>query len=267
MKKLLLVLLLSSPVYAAKDPIVAEVNGIKIKKSIFTQNLRQQRMFVGDKPVTPNTVIYDLINRELGIAKAKKNNLHNDPVVKRKMEEVLFHAQVSKDLENEFKKIKVSDSDVKKYYDKHQEYRTAHILMRMRANPSDNERKAALEQALKIYQALKKDPSKFAQLANKYSQTPSSAVGGDMGYQPAAQLAPEYYKAIKGRKSGYISSPVRTQFGFHIIKVLGVKEYKDINTQAYKKFVYDQKRDSIISAYFDDLRKDASIKIYKDNLK
>ena len=80
-------------------------------------------------------------------------------------------------------------------------------------------------------------------------------------------MAPEYFKAIKGKSKGFITPPVRTQYGYHIIKVLGVKKYEDIGTPAYNKFVYDRKRDKIIADYFAELRSKAKITILDDRLK
>ena len=62
--------------------------------------------------------------------------------MKSKMEDVLYHAQLSKDLENSFTKISVSDEDVERYYKQNPEYRSAHILLR-EGNPSTEEIKAA----------------------------------------------------------------------------------------------------------------------------
>ncbi|NCA21846.1 MAG: hypothetical protein EBS86_12010, partial [Crocinitomicaceae bacterium] len=61
-----------------------------------------------------------------------------------KQEDILFHAQISKDLENDFKNITVTDDDVKKYYDENKEYRSAHILFRLRAEPTPEEVKTGL---------------------------------------------------------------------------------------------------------------------------
>ncbi|MBL6989998.1 MAG: peptidylprolyl isomerase [Bacteriovoracaceae bacterium] len=250
-----------------KDDIVATVNGSKITKSVFLQTYRQNMMFVGSTMVTRDKVINDLINRELGIQKAKKEKLSSNPLVKRKMEDILYHAQISKDLEHSLKKIKVSDDDVKQYYKSHPEYRTAHILLRLPIDPKVKEEKLALEQALKLYAMLKNSPDRFAELANKYAQTAAAKNGGDVGFQPAVNLAPEYFKAIRGKKPGYISPPVRTQFGFHIIKLMAIRNFKDIALQRYKKVVYDQKRDKILAKYFADMRSKAKIKIHRDKLK
>ena len=257
---------LTTSANAVKDPAVATVNGKAILKSEFLKTYNQNLLYVSDKIVTKEKVLNDLINRELGIQRAKKAKLQNNPIVKSKMEDILYHAQISKELEPKLKRITVTDDDVKTYYRSNPEYRTAHILFRIRALPEKKEVEAALTQAFKVYEQLKRNPGKFAEMANKFSQSSTAPNGGDMGFQPAVRMAPEYFKAINGKSNGFISPPVRTQFGFHIIKVLAKKELKATNSALYKKIVYDQKRDAIIEQHFKPLRKSAKITIDKKHL-
>lgn len=262
-------LTLSCLVVAAKkdNSVVATVNGIKIKMQKFLQVYRQNKLFISHKKVSKKTVLDNLINRELGIQRAKKNRISSNPVVKYKLEDILYHAQVSKDLEPLLKKIIVTNSEVKAYYKTHKEYRTAHILFRLQIEPTKNEMMAAQSQAFKVYGSLKKKPNLFPELANKFSQSSTAPGGGDMGYQPAVAMAPEYFKAINNRNIDYITPPVRTQFGYHIVKVLGIKKFKNINVRNYKKIIYDQKRDKIRENYYSKLKKGASIKINENLLK
>lgn len=248
------------------DPVVATVNGVQIKKSIFDDSYRQNMMFVSDKVVTKEKVIEDLINRELGILRAKQGKLHEEEIVKRKMEDVLYHAQISKDLEPKLAKIVVTDKDVEDYYKKFPEYRSAHILFRTQAIAEKEEIQAAQDMAMQVYADLRKFPDKFNELANKYSQSTTAQNGGDIGFQPAVRLAPEYFEAINGKENNYLTPPVRSQFGYHIIKVLAKKEFASINTALYKKIVYDIKRDKILEDYFAELRKGANININKEVL-
>ncbi len=197
----------------------------------------------------------------------RKENLQENPIVKTKMEDVLYHAKISKDLEKPLQAINVSDKEAQDYYAKNKEYRTAHILFRMKAVPEQAETEEAVKKSLEIYKKLQAKPQDWAELANKYSQSSTAPAAGDMGYVPAIKYAPEYFNAINGKQVGFISSPVRTQFGIHIIKVLGVKEWKDVDPAIYKKIVYDRKRDKILEDYFADARKSAQIKINKDLLK
>ena len=262
-----LIFLASVPLLATdKNSVVATVNGRKITLERFDQTYKENLLFVGPRTVTKERVLNDLINRELGIEKARKGRLDQDTTVKRKMEDVMYHAQISRDLESQFKGIKISDRELERYYNENSEYRTAHILFRMRTNPSKAESEEAMKRAMAVYATLRESPGKFAELANKYSQTTTAPNGGDVGFRPSTQYAPEYFKAIKGKSIGHITSPVRTYFGIHIIKVLGVKKFADINKPLYKKIIYDQKRDQIMERYFEGMRKSASISVNKSLL-
>lgn len=263
MNKLILVsmaIMMVVPAFAQKD-VVATVNGKAITKKEFEEYHLQNLKFVGQRKITKEVSLQDLINRELGIQRAKKTGLDKEPSVISRQEDILYHAQISKDLEGEFAKISVSDDEVKKYYDENKEYRTAHILYRLRAEPTEDEVRAAYTQSMEIYTQLQKSPDEFAKMANKYSQTSAAPVGGDLGFQPPTRLAPEYFEAIKGQKVNFISQPVRTQMGYHIIKILGVKSYDQIDKNLYKKIIYDKKRDALIENYFKNLAKGADIKI------
>jgi len=249
------------------DPVVATVNGVEIKKSQLMQAFEQNVLFVSDKPVTKERVLEDIINREVGIKKAKEAKLDQNPIVKAKMEDVLYHAQVSKDLEKKLQAITVGDKEAQDYYAKNKEYRTAHILFRTRAIPQKEEVEQAMKKSMEIYKEVKAKPNSWPELANKYSQSSTAPAAGDLGFMPAVKYAPEYFKAINGKAPGFISAPVRTQFGFHIIKVLGIRDWKDVDPAIYKKIVYDQKRDKILEEYFREQRATAQIKINKEFLK
>jgi peptidyl-prolyl cis-trans isomerase C len=266
MKILLLVTAMMASSAFAQSDVVATVGGKSITKKQFEEYHLQNLKFVGQRKITKEVSLQDLVNRELGIQKAKKTGLDKDPTIVARQEDILYHAQVSKDLENEFKKITVSDDDVKKYYDANKEYRTAHILYRLKAEPSPEDVKAAFEQTTQMYEELQKKPQDFAQYANKFSQTSAAPAGGDLGFQPPVRLAPEYFEAIKGQKVGFISKPVRTQMGFHIIKILGVKSYDQIDKNLYKKIIYDRKRDALIADYFKKLAGDSEVKTFQANL-
>ena len=249
------------------NPVVATVNGVEIKKTQLDQAYQQNLMFVSDKIVTKEKVLLDIINREIGIKKAKAGKLNEDPVVKAKMEDVLYHAQISTDLEKKLQGITVSDKEAQDYYSKNKEYRTAHILFRIRTDPEKGEVEEAMKKSIEVYRQLKAKPQMWPELANKYSQSSTAPAAGDLGYLPSIKYAPEYFKAINGKANGYISPPVRTQFGAHIIKVLGVHDWKEVDPAIYKKIVYDQKRDKILEEYFAEGRKGAQIKINRQLLK
>ncbi len=268
MIKILFIFLLVMNFSFAED-IVATVNGENISLSELENYYRQSMLTISNKKITMESSLTELINRELGVQKAKKQNLIQDPVVRKKVDDLLFHAQVSKDLEAELLKIapQITDKDVEEYYKNNKEYRTSHILIRLRAFPTKEDVKSAYDQLITILNNVKNEPEKFDELASKYSQSSSAYNSGDLGFHPPSGYVPEFYEAIKGQNVGKIVGPVRTQYGVHLIKITGVKDFKDINKDVYKKILHDQKRDKVLADYFEKLRKSAEIKINKQYLK
>ena len=90
------------------------------------------------------------------------------------------------------------------------ELRASHILVKDKAL------------ALKLCQEIK-NGARFEQLAQRYSTCPSKSKGGDLGFFGPGQMVKEFEEATKKLAMHRISAPVRTQFGYHIIKKTGVR--------------------------------------------
>lgn len=129
------------------------------------------------------------------------------------------------------KDVKVSDSDVKAYYDKNKkQYETPaqpesrdvrHILIGCTGNAKCAKAKKLAD---RIYAQLQASPGKFAALAKKYSTDTSSAANGGRlppGTAVKGRLVPEFEKVAFSIKTMVISKPVHSQFGWHIIEALG----------------------------------------------
>lgn len=248
------------------DSVVATVNGESIYSSELEQSFRENLLFLSQRKVTKENILNELIYKKIGVQKAKKNNLAQDPVVAEKINNLLFNAQISKDIEPVLKKITVSPTEIEEFYKENKEYRTSHILIRLKAEPVESEVKSAYALSMDIYKSLKKEPNRFEEMARRYSQSTTASMGGDMNFQPVVKLAPEYYMAIKNQTKGYITEPVRTQFGFHIIKVTDIKDFKQIDTSLYGRIVFDKKRDTALQNYFENSKKNASVTIFKDKI-
>lgn len=243
--------------------VVAEVNGIKIYKKELDETYTQSLLIASNKKITKQNTLEFLINRRVGIDQAKKEKIDKDPFVQSKMEDILNQALLSKNVEDKIANILVKDEEIKSYYTNNKEYRSSHILYRLRAVPSKDEVKKGFEIITEISNEIKKNPKDFDLLAKKHTQ---AAAGPDIGFQPTTSLSPEYFEAIKDKDVGFITAPIRTQFGFHIIKVTGVKSFEQIDKELYKKIIFDIKRDEIIKSYYDDLKKNFKVKVFTNNI-
>jgi peptidyl-prolyl cis-trans isomerase D len=132
------------------------------------------------------------------------------------------------------KDVQVSSDEVKKYYEDHQrefgqaeERRASHILINAPATASEAERKAARAKAEELAKQAKQSPDKFAELAKQNSQDPGSAAnGGDLGFFARGAMVKPFDDAVFAMKQDEISGPVESDFGFHVIKLTGIKPSK-----------------------------------------
>ena len=124
-----------------------------------------------------------------------------------------------------FDQVEVKNEDLQAAYQKEianlaEQRQAAHILLEVTAKLGDNEAKAQIEA---IAQRLVKGED-FAVLAKELSNDPGSAdKGGDLGYAAPGVYDPAFEEALYALKQGEVSAPVRTQFGWHLIKLLGVQ--------------------------------------------
>jgi len=92
------------------------------------------------------------------------------------------------------------------------EVHAAHILLKTE------------KKALEVKEKLAEGAQSFAEMARKYSQCPSGKSGGDLGWFGKGRMVPEFEKAAFGAKKGEVVGPVKTQFGYHLIRVNDVKD-------------------------------------------
>lgn len=142
-------------------------------------------------------------------------------------------------------KMEVSADEVRQYYDAHQndfgtmeQRQAAHILIAAAATAPQAEQDAAKAKALQVLQQVKQNPGKFAELAKQYSQDPGSAAsGGDLGFFGRGMMVKPFEDAAFALKPGEISGLVKSDFGYHIIKLVAVKPTRVL--------AFDEARESI----------------------
>ena len=124
-----------------------------------------------------------------------------------------------------FDQVAVKDDELQALYQKEianlaEQRRAAHILIEVNDKVSDEQAKARIAE---IQQRLAKGES-FEALAKEFSQDPGSAAnGGDLGFAGPGVYDPVFETAVYGLKQDQVSEPVRTSFGYHLIKLLGVE--------------------------------------------
>lgn len=124
-------------------------------------------------------------------------------------------------------KVKVSDEDLKAEYAKFAhdettdvEVHARHILVTVAPRATPDQVEAARVRAVALAEEARKPGVDFAELAKEKSEGPSKADGGDLGFFRRGVMSAEFEKAAFSLKLGGVSDPVRTKFGWHVIKVV-----------------------------------------------
>ncbi|MHC8338461.1 SurA N-terminal domain-containing protein [Pseudomonas sp. HLT2-19-2] len=124
-----------------------------------------------------------------------------------------------------FDQVSVKDEDLQAAYQKEtanlsEQRRAAHILIEVNDKVTEAQAKAKIDEI----QARLAKGEKFEALAKEFSQDPGSAnIGGDLGYAGPGVYDPAFETALYALAKDQVSAPVRTDFGFHLIKLLGVE--------------------------------------------
>ncbi len=131
---------------------------------------------------------------------------------------------------NKIKDVEVTDEDLQKYYDDNKEdFKKDPArkvkLVAINLEPSETDKKLVKTKVDSIYN-LAINGEDFAELAKKYSEGPSAPQGGDLGYFTKGKMVPAFEEAAFQLNKGEISKPVKSRFGWHIIKLID-KRIKD----------------------------------------
>lgn len=209
------------------DPLIAKVNGVEIHQSDLAlaeedigQNLPQ-----GSEQAKRDYLVNYLSDMIMLAQTAEQKRIQDDPEFKRHAAFARNKVLMEALLQNEGKKAitdqalhAVYDDAVKQMGDE-EEVRARHILFRV-ANPSDEKASKEAEDKVKaVIDRLKKGED-FAKLANELTEDPSGKKdGGDLGYFTKDQMVPEFSAVAFTLPKGQISEPIKTQFGWHVLKV------------------------------------------------
>ena len=246
---------LSAAALPALAQNVAIINGKAVPKA--RMDVLAQQLARNGRPVTPEMegqLREEVIAREIFMQEAQKRGLDASEDYKAQME-LARQTLLVRELFMDFQKANpVTDADIQAEYDKFKaanggkEFQAHHILVE-----KEDEAKA-------IIASLKKG-GKFEDIAKKQSKDPGSgANGGDLGWASPSGYVREFSEALSKLKKGQTTDvPVKTQFGYHIIRMDDEREQQIPKLEEVKPQIAQQLQQQKLAAYQQELRTKAKI--------
>jgi len=248
--------------------VLAEVNSGSITTGDFNRelkNLPEYLKSMADTPQGRKEMLDTMVIRELILQQASKDGVDKGPEIEEKLQDLkkrlIVESFLKKKVESE---SQVSDADLKKFYDQNidkfkagEQVKASHILVK-----TEKEAKDILAQI--------KGGGNFEELAKKHSVDSSSAKGGDLGWFGKGSMVPAFEKAALALKEGQVSDVVKSDFGFHIIKLTGkrpagTRPFEEVKEQI-KAAIMPTKQQEVFQKIKEELKKTAKITVKEDVL-
>ncbi len=189
-------------------------------------------------------ILEQLISHKLLLLDARHNLLETEPEFKAALARMRENLLINYAGEKVLTAVKVNEDEVRKYYDEHKETFMAgesvnadHILV-------DTE-----EKANEILARINAGDIDFAAAASEFSTCPSGKRGGSLGDFTRGQMVPEFDSAVFAMSEGEIRGPIKTQFGYHLIKLNSRKEatvtpFEDVKGELENALLSEKRREA-----------------------
>lgn len=223
-----------------ESKIMAVVNGVEILESDVDRfiELMGNRALAYKNPEGKKQLCEELVKQELIIQDCYNRKLDESEAFVKEINEIKRSILAKHFLNELFDDIYVTDEEIKEYYEENRNlfmskytFNAKHILV-------ESEEKA------KELKELCENGEKFEDLAKEHSMCPSKEVGGDLGEFTQGQMVLEFENACIEAEVGKVTNPVKTQFGYHLIKL----ESKTNPEQLALESVKDEIEKNIIKA-------------------
>ncbi|KNF07731.1 putative peptidyl-prolyl cis-trans isomerase Cbf2 [Gottschalkia purinilytica] len=234
----------------SENKVLAVVNGKEITEqdvqTLLTNLGEQVAMQIQSQPDGKNRLVHELINQELMYLNAIDNSLDKDEYFVSELEKTKKNLLIQYSVNKLIGDVSATDEDVVKYYDENKEkfkqpetIRASHILVKDE------------EEAKNIISKLNEGLS-FEEVAKEKSECPSKDRGGDLGYFARGSMVPEFEEAAFKLEKDEISEPVKTQFGYHIIKLndrkeAGISPLEEVKQQITQQVTNLKQQDKYLS--------------------
>lgn len=245
------------------NKVLAKVENREVTQedvNFFLQNLDPQNASQFQSPEGQKRLLTELIHQELFYLEAKKQKLDRNQAFIKSLEQLKENYLKQFAITQLLTSVSVTEDEIESYYKEHQDQfitpksvQAKHILVEKE------------EDARKIFQEIKEGSIHFEEAAKKYSTCPSKARGGDLGYFHRGQMIPEFEEAAFHMEKGAISEPVKTQFGYHIIKLVDKREerardLKEVKPQIQQIVLRKRQQEAYLDK-IEKLKKDYAIEI------
>lgn len=187
-------------------------------------------------------ILEELIARALFLADAKKNMLEYEEAFKQELARTKDRLLAGYAIDKALAKVAVTDEELKKYYNDNQDkmmspeaVSASHILVKEE------------QEALDLLQKIEAGELSFEAAAKEHSTCPSGQNGGNLGEFGRGQMVPEFDEACFSMTVGEMRGPVKTQFGYHIIRLNGKKEatvfpFDEVKEELYQRLLAEKQQ-------------------------
>lgn len=232
--------------------VIATINGTPL----YEENLKVIQSSL-PTPMPEQRLVERMIELRLLAGAARKEGIDKQPKTQAQIENAIDNQLANDYLSQYMSQMKVTDAQLQPEYDKFvqgypktTQYKAAHILVKTK-----DEADAIIKQL--------DSGTPFAKLAEEKSQDPGSAKqGGELGWFDADQMVPEFSAAVEKLKKGEITQqPVKSKFGWHVIKLEATREAKPPTFAELKPQLETQLRRAEIEKLVKKLRASAQVEI------
>lgn len=200
------------------NKVMAKINDIEITQEdiqSFLYSLGEQTaMQIQSQPDGMERVVYELVNQNLMYLDAVDNKLEEEEDFKSDLEKAKKNLLIQYSVNKFLKGITVTDEEAKEYFESHKDqFKKPETMIASHILVTDEEK------AKEILEKINSGMS-FEDAALEYSDCPSKDRGGDLGEFARGSMVPEFEEVAFNSEPGIVDTPVKTQFGYHIIKVV-----------------------------------------------
>lgn len=228
-----------------------EITNLDIENALKTLDPYQAMHFNNEEG--KKQLLQDLVNQELFFIEAKEENLDSDERFKAEMKKIEENVLKQYAINKVLSSVSLTEEDKKTFFEankasfnKPETASAKHILV-------DDE-----EKANDILAKINSGEVSFEDAAAQHSSCPSKDAGGDLGNFSKGQMVPEFEEAVFSMNKGELRGPVKTQFGYHIIKLDdlqkgGESTYEEVEAEIEKTLMY-QKQNEVYTNKINDLK-------------